>query len=180
MASTTDESLLREFIRNAVQAAATVEVIPADPLALANALSTQTADDGDVLLAEPSDLDPSLFAKFKTNPNVINAPDKEQLKTTRTGVTDAFCGVASTGSVCVSVGAQVNAVVGMLTRKHVVVLAASSIVPRPRDVLSDRYLNGEGLRRSFSYVTGPSATADMGPLVRGVHGPGTLHIIVLE
>ena len=30
------------------------------------------------------------------------------------------------------------------------------------------------------FVTGPSATADMGPLVRGVHGPHKLHIIVLR
>jgi len=29
------------------------------------------------------------------------------------------------------------------------------------------------------FVTGPSATADMGPLVRGVHGPHQLHVIVL-
>jgi len=30
------------------------------------------------------------------------------------------------------------------------------------------------------FVTGPSATADMGPLVRGVHGPHKLHILVLR
>ena len=44
---------------------------------------------------------------------------------------------------------------------------------------SEAYLEGKGLKRSFTFITGPSATADMGPLVRGVHGPGKLHIIVL-
>ena len=47
-------------------------------------------------------------------------------------------------------------------------------------VLAEEYLDGKGLTRSFSFITGSSATADMGPLVRGVHGPGQLHIIILE
>ena len=54
------------------------------------------------------------------------------------------------------------------------------IVPRVRDLFSREVLEGKGLARSFTFITGPSATADMGPLVRGVHGPGKLHIIVLE
>ena len=34
--------------------------------------------------------------------------------------------------------------------------------------------------RDLVFITGPSATADMGPLVRGVHGPHRLHILLLE
>jgi L-lactate dehydrogenase complex protein LldG len=41
-------------------------------------------------------------------------------------------------------------------------------------------LNGEGLTRDFVFITGPSATADMGPLVRGVHGPHRQHVIVVR
>ncbi len=67
-----------------------------------------------------------------------------------------------------------------LTQIHIVVLDSKTIIPRPHDIFSDDYLNGKGLNRSFSIITGPSATADMGPLVRGVHGPGQLHIIVID
>jgi L-lactate dehydrogenase complex protein LldG len=67
----------------------------------------------------------------------------------------------------------------MLTRKHIVVVDADTIVSRPSEVFSESCLDGKGLSRSFSFITGPSATADMGPLVRGVHGPGKLHIIIV-
>ena len=49
-----------------------------------------------------------------------------------------------------------------------------------RDLFREDVLDGKGLSRSFVFITGPSATADMGPLVRGVHGPHRLHIIVLR
>ena len=62
---------------------------------------------------------------------------------------------------------------------HIAVLDSRSIVARPSDLLSADRLGGIGLRRSFVFVTGPSATADMGPLVRGVHGPHRLHILLV-
>ena len=114
------------------------------------------------------------------NPNVVTQPTKEQLAGIRTGITDAFCGIASTGSVCVSIIKNLTVPASMLTRKHIVLLDAKDIVPRPRDIFSEDYLEGKGLDRSFTIITGPSATADMGPLVRGVHGPGKIHIIILE
>lgn len=180
MQAPTSTSLLPEFLANVRLAAATAEVIPANSAALTEALDRATAGDETVLIAPPTDLDSDLFGPFMAGRKAVAEPTKEQLKTVRTGITDAFCGVASTGSVCVSAGVQVNAFLGMLTRNHIVVLDARTIVPRPRNVLSEEYLGGKGLQRSFSYITGPSATADMGPLVRGVHGPGKLHIIVLE
>jgi L-lactate dehydrogenase complex protein LldG len=53
-------------------------------------------------------------------------------------------------------------------------------VPQLRDLFRRDVLNGEGLTRDFVFITGPSATADMGPLVRGVHGPHRLHVIVVR
>jgi len=63
---------------------------------------------------------------------------------------------------------------------HIVLLMADRIVPRPRDLFDPACLDGEGLRRNLVFITGPSATADMGPLVRGVHGPHRLQILLLE
>ncbi|MFB6362014.1 MAG: LUD domain-containing protein, partial [Halobacteriales archaeon] len=34
-------------------------------------------------------------------------------------------------------------------------------------------------RRSAVLTTGPSATADMGELVTGVHGPGDVHVVAV-
>ncbi len=141
---------------------------------------TRGTFDVSLTLADPDDLDPDLFSIFKSHKKVITKPDTEQLANVRTGVTDAFCGVASTGSVCVSISKNLSSPVSMLTRKHIAVVDAQTIVPRPRDLFSEEIPGGKGLKRSFSFITGPSATADMGPLVRGVHGPGKLHIIILE
>jgi L-lactate dehydrogenase complex protein LldG len=40
--------------------------------------------------------------------------------------------------------------------------------------------DGESLKRNLVFITGPSATADMGPLVVGVHGPHRVLILLLE
>lgn len=180
MSGETKQELLEQFVKNAEAVVATVEVIPANADSLNTVLLEQIVEDEFVLFSAPNDLDPNLFKEFLKCGKIVTDPDKDQLKNTRTGITDAFCGIASTGSVCVPVAENITSAATMLTRKHIVVLNSNSIVPKPRNVFSEDYLEGKGLNRSFTFITGPSATADMGPLVRGVHGPGQLHIIVLD
>ena len=172
--------LVEHFVQAAQIAAATVEVVNRDAQSLNYALVKNTVDDKEVILSLPVDLSSALFSVFMNNKKVITEPSKEQFANIKTGITDAFCGIASTGSVCVPMTNGLSSPASMLTRKHIVVVDAQTIIPRPRDVFSEKYLSGKGLKRSFSFITGPSATADMGPLVRGVHGPEKLHIIVIE
>ncbi|MHB8578241.1 MAG: LUD domain-containing protein [Ignavibacteriaceae bacterium] len=174
-----NKDIIEQFIASAKEAVATVERIPANAESLNNALIAATENEM-VILAQPDDLDPELFSIFKLNKNVVTEPTKEQLSTIKTGITDAFCGIAATGSVCVSITKNLSIPASMLTRKHIAIVDSKTIIPRPRDVFSEKYLEGKGLKRSFSIITGPSATADMGPLVRGVHGPGKLHIIIVD
>jgi L-lactate dehydrogenase complex protein LldG len=179
MPDPSDVRLIDQFIAAAVSAAATVEVILPDAELLNAALMKAVAGHDCIIFAEPDDLDPALFSIFRQDPRVITQPSTEQLKTATVGVTDAFCAVASTGSVCVTMSDHLTSHASMLTRKHIVVVDGTTIVARPRDVFSETMGLKNGLSRSFSFITGPSATADMGPLVRGVHGPGAIHIIVL-
>jgi len=172
--------LIQEFRETAAIADATTEIISANSASLNNALTQATASEELILFAESEDINPELFSEFKLNPKVVADPTKEQLSTVRCGITSAFGAVATTGSVCVPVSKGLTSPISMLTRKHIVVLDAKTIVSRPRDVLSDKYLDRKGMTRSYSFITGTSATADMGPLVRGVHGPGELHIIILS
>ncbi len=168
------------FVESVRNLGATVEVIKKSPETLC--VSLQKATDGEqfVLLADPDFLEPELFDLFRQDKRVVSQPTKEQLSTIHAGVTDAFCGVASTGSVCVSVSKNLTSPASLLTRKHIAVVDAGTIVQRPRDVFSAGSFSMKNLNRSFSFITGPSATADMGPLVIGVHGPGELHIILLS
>jgi L-lactate dehydrogenase complex protein LldG len=171
--------IIEEFISSAKNTTATVERIQADAELLNNSLITASREEM-LLLAEPDYINPELFSIFKTNKNVITNPTKALISQIKVGITDAFCAVADTGSVCVSITNSLSGIISMLVSKHIVIVDSKTIVPRPMDIFSDEYLINEKLKCTFSIITGPSATADMGPLVRGVHGPGKLHIIVLE
>jgi L-lactate dehydrogenase complex protein LldG len=171
--------IIEQFISSAKNTTATTERIHSDAESLNNSLMAVSEKDM-VLLAEPDYLDTELFSIFKSNRNVIANPEKASFSNIKVGITDAFCAVAATGSVCVPITNSLSGLISMLVHKHIVVVDSETIVPRPRDIFSNEYVKSERLKRNFSIITGPSATADMGPLVRGVHGPGKLHIIILE
>ncbi len=68
---------------------------------------------------------------------------------------------------------------------HVAVLRASDVLPdmgAAFERLGPRLREGRtpGANRSAIIATGPSATADMGALVRGAHGPREVHVVILE
>jgi L-lactate dehydrogenase complex protein LldG len=177
---TASPAALEQFEAAAKAAVATVEVVDRSSSALRDAI-LQAAGGGDrILFAPPQDLTLDLFADFARDPRVIAEPSPEEMVNSPVGVTEAFAGVTRTGSVCVDVGYQRTGMASLLAPLHIAVLASETIVPQPRDLFRDDMLGGKGLTRSFVFITGPSATADMGPLVRGVHGPHRLHIIVLR
>ncbi len=173
-----DSQLVEKFVEAATGAAATDEQVEASPAKLQQALNRAIGNNA-AILAEPCSVDPALFVEFKKQPNVITEPSDEQLATVRIGVTDTFAGVARTGSVCVPVDETMASSVSLFCREHVAVLDARHLVPRPRDLFSEEFLPQEKVPKNLIFITGPSATADMGELVRGVHGPGKLHIILL-
>lgn len=171
--------LAGEFVRAATAAATTVVCVPRQAGPVAAALLDVTRNTRSIVLSAPEHLEPTLLAAFHPSA-IIAEPTDEQLSTADVGITDAFAGVASTGSVCISIGKSLSAAASLLMPLHVVLLPVERIVAQPRDLFDPRFLNGEGLTRSFVFATGPSATADMGELVRGVHGPHRLHVIVVE
>ena len=174
------EELTRRFIDSARATGATVTSVRRSAEDLADALKSITTDEDAVLMPEPDFLSPDLFAIFRDEQKVVTNPTGPQMATVDACVTDAFCGIASTGSVCVPITKGLTSAVSVLSRRHVVVIDGDTIVLRPRDVFALEDSVAKRLPRNFSYVTGPSATADMGPLVIGVHGPGKLDIIILE
>jgi L-lactate dehydrogenase complex protein LldG len=172
--------LMDQFVTEARSAAATAEVVDRDPRALSDAILAKAGDAHRILFAPPQVMSPALFAMFVADQRVITQPDSEEMVHSAVGVTEAFAGVARTGSVCVDVDYRHTNVISLLAPLHIAVLAAENIIPRLRDMFRPDVLGGEGLTRDFVFITGPSATADMGPLVRGVHGPHRLHVIVVR
>jgi len=171
--------LFERFSRAAIDAGATVEQIPRSSTALASAIRRVTGEARRIAFANAIDLPSDLFEECRRAPNVVTARSRIELSSLDAGITEAFAGIARTGSVCVSVDHGEAGTISLLARMHIAVLASETIIERPADLFRPDCLGAKGLHRNFVFITGPSATADMGPLVRGVHGPHRLHLIVL-
>jgi L-lactate dehydrogenase complex protein LldG len=174
-------SLVESFVAAAEGVAASVERIRRVPEELAAAIKRAAPEAKKISIAKPHRLPQELFSACLALPGVFETRGRHELATVDVGVTEAFAGVAHSGSVCIELTAGDAAYVSLLPRMHIAVLAAETIVERPGDLFGARTAAGAiGLEKDFVFVTGPSATADMGPLVRGVHGPHRLHILILE
>ena len=171
-------SLVDAFEKSATAAAATVERVARDPEQIAAAVA-RIAPPGPLAVAEPLYLPSNLFDACRRLPGASDARTRKAMDDCVVGITDAFAGVAHSGSICVCIDHSHTGFVSLLSRFHIAVLPADNIVARPGDLFRPDRLNGDGLHRNFVFITGPSATADMGPLVRGVHGPHRLHVIVV-
>jgi L-lactate dehydrogenase complex protein LldG len=96
------------------------------------------------------------------------------------GVTGADAGLAETGSVIVASGPGRSRMASLLVPVHVAVLRVDRLVNDIAVLLATRPdLVAAG--SNLVAITGPSRTADIEhTLSRGVHGPGEVHVILLE
>jgi L-lactate dehydrogenase complex protein LldG len=101
------------------------------------------------------------------------------LRGAQTGVTHADFAVADYGSVALPATPEGLEPAALFGARHVVVVRAADVLP---DMPAAFERLGPHLRDGGSSVlaTGPSATADMGALVRGAHGPKEVHVVVVE
>jgi L-lactate dehydrogenase complex protein LldG len=110
--------------------------------------------------------------------------DRDELRglcaTCHYGITSADFGLSDTGSLVMISSREEARLVSLLPPAHIAVLPASklltgldelfNILPHPAEQTSSMVL-----------ITGPSRTADIEQiLVRGVHGPGEIHVVVVE
>jgi L-lactate dehydrogenase complex protein LldG len=178
MTNATDAAI-EQFVRAATAAAASVTRVPRNAHAITAAVAQITAGCRTMVIAQVSCLEAGLTAGLRDLPGVLGDASDEQLATADAGITGAFAGIASTGSICVEVGASLTPAASLLMPLHVALLPVERILQRPRVLFADHAGNPAG-NQNFVFITGPSATADMGPLVRGVHGPHRLHILLVE
>jgi L-lactate dehydrogenase complex protein LldG len=105
------------------------------------------------------------------------APTGADLAAAATGVTAGRLAVADYGSVVVDESGAGEELLALYPDRHVVVVAASDVVadmPAAFDTLEPPPAG------SAIIATGPSATADMGSLVTGVHGPRDVTVLLVE
>jgi L-lactate utilization protein LutC len=96
----------------------------------------------------------------------------------RVGVTKAICGLADTGSILIADGEGDPLKASLLPEIHIAILCASKILPTLADALTLPIVHGS---RAAVVITGPSRTADIEmSLTIGMHGPGELHVFVVD
>ncbi|KYH25434.1 lactate utilization protein C [Halalkalicoccus paucihalophilus] len=111
---------------------------------------------------------------------VATDPTPNQLTESVTGVTGASLGIAEYGSVVLPSTSGGAEPVSLFCDLHVVVVSAEDIVPDMPTAVGTMATTLADGRESAIIATGPSATADMGALVRGAHGPKRVHVLVIE
>jgi L-lactate dehydrogenase complex protein LldG len=164
------------FTERAQAAGAIVHTVAGDPTELKRLLIEICGDD--TLLTSGFSFIPDEWATVvHALPNIHIQPDEKLLAAGYTGITDVFAGVAETGSIALSNVHDLSGPVSLFTSRHIALLDAHKLYARPRDLFEDESL--ADLMTNMVFITGPSATADMGKLVRGVHGPGRLDIILI-
>lgn len=95
------------------------------------------------------------------------------------GVTDAYAGVAETGSVVIKGSPSHGRSMSLVPFYHVCVLEPRNFVPDLVDMFAK--LSAEGDGRNITFITGPSKTSDIEMnLVVGVHGPCEVQLFVLQ
>jgi L-lactate dehydrogenase complex protein LldG len=104
---------------------------------------------------------------------------REECATAAVGITGASYALADTGSLVMFASSEEARLVSLLPPVHIALVESAriltgldellTVVPLPADTSSSMVL-----------ITGPSRTADIEQiLVRGVHGPGEIHVVIV-
>lgn len=104
--------------------------------------------------------------------------DPRQLTQHDTVVSAAAAGIALTGSIALASGALGSRLLTTLPMRHIALLAATAIVPTPRDVYQ-AFADGRWPGSALVIATGPSRSGDIErEITLGVHGPGEVIVVV--
>lgn len=94
------------------------------------------------------------------------------------GLTSANYALADTGSLVMIAGADEQRLISLLPPVHIAIVPRNRLLTGLDELLM---LEPDVLERSSSlvFITGPSRTGDIEQfLVRGVHGPGEIHVVI--
>lgn len=96
------------------------------------------------------------------------------------GVSQAFCGIAETGSLVLLSGPDNPTTLNFLPEHHLVILQRSHLVSHIEDVWTRMRDRETDWPRTVNIITGPSRTADVEQTIQlGAHGPRRLHVLMV-
>ena len=119
-------------------------------------------------------------ALLADNIAAVRDRDDETLFAADAAITGVRGAIAETGTLICASGESTARGTTLIPPVHIALVAASQIVA---DLFDAFELLGiwDELPANVNLITGPSKTADIeGILVTGVHGPGTVHVVLLQ
>lgn len=108
--------------------------------------------------------------------------DRDALFDADVAITDVDAGLAETGSIILSSGAQRSRACHLAPPVHIALVLVNKIVADLIDYFGPSCDVGDSQHGSATVlITGPSKTADIeGILITGVHGPGEVHVMMID
>lgn len=173
------DATVAQFARTTADYEAVVERCDAAdlPARIAAALAAANAEN----VVRPSGLDQDWLRDFSGSVVTDENLDPYELDRISAVVTAAAVGIATTGTIVLDHSAdQGRRAISLVPDVHVCVVRAEQVVPDvPQAVTALRAAVDAG--RPLTWVSGPSATSDIElDRVEGVHGPRTLHVVVVD
>lgn len=111
---------------------------------------------------------------------VATDPTPTDLDEAVTGVTAAALAIADYGSIVLRASPEGTEPVSLFPDHHVAVLRERDVVPDMATAFEWFGDEFRSTRGSAIIATGPSATADMGALVKGAHGPKEVTVVMVR
>lgn len=116
-----------------------------------------------------------------TWPDGFQVEQRQVTGNDRTVLTEAYAGVAETGSLVLLSGADSPTSLSFLPDNYLCILQREQLVRHIEDVWQRLRQDHAQLPRAVNFVTGPSRTADVEQTIQlGAHGPRRLHVILAE
>ena len=96
------------------------------------------------------------------------------------GITSADFGVAETGTIGIIFNPKHPRLISIAPPVHIAVMSVKDLYPVYENVMEKFFLNEKNIPSQFSFITGPSATADIqGIAFKGMHGPKKIFVIMM-
>jgi len=114
-------------------------------------------------------------------PDNFTVEQRKAKGTDVTVLTEAYAGVAETGSLVLLSGANSPTSLNFLPDNYLCVLRREMLAKHIEDIWQRLRQENTGLPRAINFITGPSRTADVEQTIQlGAHGPRRLHVIFIE
>ncbi len=122
---------------------------------------------------------PLRYDELSLPEHIETHPSPNELRAATTGITQAGFGIAPYGTLLIESFPAGDEYISLYPPTHIAILHEHDILPDMETAMTNLHDKLTTGLDSFVFATGPSATADMGKLVQGVHGPETVHTIIV-